>query len=316
MTLEADYDLACKHAACFDLSAHGKIEAAGKEAAAFLHNLCTNDIKRLTPGQGCEAFFTSAKARVSAHAWIQCLLMSDGQPGFWIDAGPGQGTALFRHLDHYLISEIVTLTDRTEELAAWHLAGPQAAALVEPFTRKAAYQVWRHDRVALPGYDLFAPAAEASDIHQALSQAGVVSGGEPLFHRLRIEAGMPALEAEIDATRLAMELGRTAQAICYTKGCYLGQETIVMARDRGQVNRSLLGLKLATPEPVPAGTAVFHGAEEIGQVTSSAFSPRVGTALALAFLRRGHQQPGTEVEVAVDGVRRSALVTPLPFISP
>lgn len=88
-----------------------------------------------------------------------------------------------------------------------------------------------------------------------------------------------------------------------------------MARDRGHVNRTLLGLRLSGEEPAPAGAKVFRGAEEVGQVTSSVFSPRAAAVIALAFLRRGHQQPGTVLEVETATQRRTAEVAALPLVS-
>ena len=70
---------------------------------------------------------------------------------------------------------------------------------------------------------------------------------------LRVEAGVPRYGAEMNEERFVVEVGRTDRAICYTKGCYLGQEPIVMARDRGHVNRTLLGLRVQGEGPVPPG---------------------------------------------------------------
>jgi len=83
-----------------------------------------------------------------------------------------------------------------------------------------------------------------------------------------------------------MEVNRP-QAISYTKGCYLGQETIVMARDRGQVNRLFMGIKSASGETLNAGTKLYRNNEEVGHVTSSVYSPRLQQVVALAYLRRG-----------------------------
>ena len=128
---------------------------------------------------------------------------------------------------------------------------------------------------------------------------------------LRIEAGLPRKGADIDENTFAPEVGRIAETICYTKGCYLGQESIVMAHDRGQVNRTLVGVKLRTP--VPHDSRLFAGDKEVGRVTSSVFSPRLGTTLGLAYVRRGHQEPGTKMEVEMAGNRSPAEVVKLPI---
>ncbi|HEY7423052.1 MAG TPA: glycine cleavage T C-terminal barrel domain-containing protein, partial [Gemmataceae bacterium] len=105
---------------------------------------------------------------------------------------------------------------------------------------------------------------------------------------------------------------RIAETISYTKGCYLGQESIVMARDRGQVNRGLVGVKLADG-PVPRDSPLFIQGKQVGRVTSSVLSPRLGTAVGLAYVRRGHQEPRTTMEVDVDGKRAAAEVVKLPI---
>jgi glycine cleavage system aminomethyltransferase T len=99
-----------------------------------------------------------------------------------------------------------------------------------------------------------------------------------------------------------------------TKGCYLGQESVVMARDRGQVNRTLMGVTTAADGLLPAAGRLFKGDDEVGQVTSSTESPRLNQVIALAYLRRGSQETGLQlvVEPATDG--RTVTVCALPFV--
>lgn len=85
-----------------------------------------------------------------------------------------------------------------------------------------------------------------------------------------------------------------------------------MARDRGQVNRSLVGVKLPRG-PVPHGSLLFAQGKEVGRVTSSVHSPRLGAALGLAYVRRSSQDPGTPLEIEVDGNRATAEVVRLPL---
>jgi folate-binding protein YgfZ len=302
----AEYRHAREHAALFDISHHGKIEVTGPDAAAFLHNLCTNDIKALKPGRGCEAFLTTVKAKVIAYIQV----CRDQEHVFWIDAGPGMGQRVLKHLDHHLISEQVELSDRTHDFAQLHLAGPQCRAVLE----QARGDVVPRDRLAVPGCELLCLAPSASALWGDLIAAGARPVGSEVYNLLRIEAGIPVFGKEIDEDRFVVEVDRTKQAICYTKGCYLGQEPIVMARDRGHVNRLLRGLKIAGSSAVPSGTKVFRDADEVGQVTSSVVSPRFG-AIALAYIRRGSWEPGTAVTVAADGEKRSAEVVSLPFDS-
>ena len=125
---------ACSRAALFDLSSHTKVELSGKEALPFLHNLCTNDVKSLPEGGGCEAFLTTAKARVVAHGFVGQVRFR-GQAVLLIDTVPGQAEVLVRHLNHFIVSEQVEVADRTEELAMQRVVGPLARALLETFFR-------------------------------------------------------------------------------------------------------------------------------------------------------------------------------------
>src|SRR5262245_64440818 len=114
----------------FDRSARGKIGAAGTEAAVFLHNLCTNDVKGLSLSAGCEAFFCTATAKVVAHGWVWRLSPEGKRDRFWLDLDPGLAEKVYQHLDRHLISEDVTLKDHTQALAQLQLAGPRVAELL------------------------------------------------------------------------------------------------------------------------------------------------------------------------------------------
>jgi folate-binding protein YgfZ len=324
----AEYDGARAGAVVFDRSHQGKLEAAGSDAVAFLHNLCSNDIKNLAPGCGCEAFFCTATGKVVAFAHIYRAPPHGKRESLWLDLEPGLHSKVLGHLDRYLISEDVTLADRTADIAQLHLAGPRAEAVLASAlgveTQLALLQhtlarfddsscpVRRHDPLGLPGYDVLCPRTLAAPVWQALLAAGALPAGGQVYETLRIEAGTPRYGVDVDETTFAPEVGRTRQAISYNKGCYLGQEPIVMARDRGQVNRTLLGLKVGEA-PVPAGSKLFRDGKEVGRVTSGVVSPRLGSAIALGYVRRGSQELGTVVEVDVNGERRPAEVAALPF---
>jgi folate-binding protein YgfZ len=326
----AEYRRARSAAVLFDVSHRGKVELTGREAAMFLHNLCTNDITGMPVGAGCEAFLTTAKAKVVSYLCIFHLLLHDGSPALWLDVAPGTAEKVIQHLDHFVISEQVEFADRSREFAQMHLAGSEALhvlakALVDDvpelqelqhmirtFGSDATGHIRRHSPLGVPGYDVVCLRSRAETIWQLLVRAGAMPAGRAAWETLRVEAGTPAQGVDIDETTFAPEVGRTVQAICYTKGCYLGQEPIVMARDRGQINRILLGVKLLDGT-VPHNSLLFREAKEVGRVTSSVMSPRLGCAVGLAYVRRGSQEPETYLEVEVNGQRQRATVWALPF---
>ncbi|HEY7423035.1 MAG TPA: aminomethyltransferase family protein [Gemmataceae bacterium] len=325
-----EYDHARTASVLVDESHRGKVEVRGADAARFLHNLTTNDILNLPPGAACEAFLTTIKAKIIAYLLIYRHASSVGPPGFSLDVAPGAADKVIQYLDRFLISERVEFADHTSAFAQMHLAGPRASAILgqllgeasvpaEPlrhglahFGGMAGSWLRRHDALGLPGYDILCPAVQAANIWQRMIQVGARPAGRQACEILRIEAGLPREGADIDENTFAPEIGRIAETISYTKGCYLGQESIVMARDRGQVNRSLVGVKLPGG-PVPHNSPLFVQEKQAGRVTSSGYSPRLATAIGLAYVRRGHQEPGTPMEVDVDGKRAAAEVVKLPI---
>jgi tRNA-modifying protein YgfZ len=325
-----EYRAALEGAALFDRSHHGKIEVAGKDAPAFLHNLCTNDINGLPLGGGCEAYFCDHRAKVLAQAFVFHVL-SAGRHAFWLDITPGFNDKLLKHLDKHLISEAVELADETEKFAQLHLAGPRAKSVIESalgeripdldefmhmertFGFTATCHVRRHDPHGAPGYDLVCRNERAAGVWRMLQAAGAVPAGEVAFETLRIEAGTPVYGVDIGEDRFVMEVARALRAVSYSKGCYLGQEPIVMARDRaGFVNRAFLGVKGLEGGPLPAGTKLFRDAAEVGLVTSSVQSPRLNAPLALAYIRRGHQDSGLRLEADTPDGQRPVEVLPFP----
>ena len=342
-----EYEQARAGCVVFDQSHRGKIELTGPEAGRFLHNLTSQDVLNLPPGEGREAFALTAKARVVAYFLIFHQKTPRGESAYWLNLPPGTAEATLQHLDRHRISERVEFQDRTHEFFQLHVAGPRAAAVLERTAGAALPQlkemkdlqyfavpltpfaICRHDLLGLPGFDVFGPAAALTEavwerltptgetwpevLWNRLTEAGAAPAGREAFEMLRIEAGAPAFGPDVDENTFAPEVGRAAQAVSYTKGCYLGQEPIVMARDRGQVNRTLLGLKLSGG-PAPHGSLVYRDGKEVGRVTSGVQSPRLGP-IALAYVRRGNQEPGTAVEVEVEGTRRPAVVSALPFTS-
>src|SRR5262249_39489197 len=161
----------------------------------------------------------------------------------------GQSEKLIQHLDHYVVSEQVEFADRTREFALMHLAGPQAKNVLEKglvddvpdleelqhmmrtFGASDTAHIRRHDPLGLPGYDIVCLRARAENIWQMLVRAGGKPAGLQAYQTLRVEAGTPVQGIDLDENTFAPEAGRTTRAISYNKGCYLGQEPIVMARD-------------------------------------------------------------------------------------
>jgi tRNA-modifying protein YgfZ len=157
------------------------------------------------------------------------------------------------------------------------------------------------------GADLFTAAEAADTLRAALLGAGARAIGEEAAEVLRVERGIPRHGVDMGAENLPGEAGIVERAVSFTKGCYIGQEPVARMHHRGRPNRRLRGLRLSAA--VPAGDPVVSGGKEVGRLTSSATSPRLGP-IGLAILRREIEAGD---EVVVGAPRVSATVVELPF---
>jgi folate-binding protein YgfZ len=242
-----------------------------------------------------------------------------------VETTPGRNEALFKHLDRYLISEQVEIEDVTAAFTQGHLAGPTAKTVLEtvtggPLPELAEFQhlertiagvtcsIRRRDPLGMPGFDIVCDATSGEKVGQAVFIDGVELWDDAEYERLRINAGTPLYGPDIDENRFVMEVGNVQRAVSYSKGCYLGQEPIVMSRDRaGHAPRAFVKLTL-DGDPPAVGAKILAGEEEAGAVTSAARSTRGEGSVALGYVRWKHREPGTVL--TVDG--RSATVTTVP----
>jgi folate-binding protein YgfZ len=157
------------------------------------------------------------------------------------------------------------------------------------------------------GIDLIVGAGEAMRLRGHLLEAGAVAVSPTAAEILRIESGTPRFGAEMGTETMPAEAGIVERAVSFTKGCYIGQETVARLYYKGKPNRHLRGLRLSAPaEP---GAALRLGEKEVGRLGGAAVSPALGP-IGLAILRR-EAEPGAELAVGEDGV--TARVVDLPF---
>jgi folate-binding protein YgfZ len=295
-------------ALALDESNRGKVEVFGPEAAMFLHNLSTADVSGMPIGAGSEAFFCNARARSVAWGNIYHVVLSQGRDAYWIDLPPGEAPTLMAHLDRHLISEQAEFADRTSGFGQFHLAGAFAKGVLEvvigdpvpPLENwqhmerslggRVVAHVRRRDFFGYEGYDLVFQAKHDQAVREMLVAQGVEWVSRAQMEWARIWAGSPEWGREIGAETFVSELGRNRFAVAATKGCYLGQEPIVMARDRGQITKRLCKLSLSDlPVDLPTGLKKLD--KDAGSITSVAEHPREG-CMGLGFVRRAYWTQG------------------------
>lgn len=320
---KGEYEAATTSSAIVDLSLRGRIELQGKDRAKLLHNLCTQDVNALRSGRSAEAFFLDAKGHI-----VDAGVIHAEDSRHWIDLEPDRARPLLAHLDRYVIREDVRLRE-WNETAFFHVTGPSAKSLLsslgaslsadeEGVAEPARIQgldvlLIRRARSWLPGYDILLSEEHSPDVWAAINRAGAAPMGISAADMLRIEAGVPVFGKDIFPDNLPQEIGRNEKAISFTKGCYIGQETVARLDALGHVNRLLTGLLVdaaASPKP---GSEVLANDNVVGKVTSSTFSRHLGTPIALAMLKVSARQPGTKLIVDCQAGRVDAVPTPLPF---
>ena len=157
------------------------------------------------------------------------------------------------------------------------------------------------------GVDLICAASDLEAAHAGLAEAGAEQAGEAAAEIIRVESGRPRFGREMTTATIPQEAGIDDRAVSFTKGCYIGQETVARLHYKGRPNRHLRGLRLEAP--VAVGEPITLDGRELGQVGTAVVSPALGP-LALAVIRR-EAQPGSRVAVGEGGV--AAEVVSLPF---
>jgi tRNA-modifying protein YgfZ len=273
-----------------ELADWSSVTLVGGDRQAFLNNFCTNEVKGLAPGEHCEAFLTDVKGKILGHG----LVHARADELVFITV-PGQAAKIIAHLERYVIREDVQLRDTTAERCYVLLAGGDAAGAR---LNHDAWIRWHLLHVSVCGL-LESSPADLPRLRQELSADGAIMCGQPAFEAVRIESFTPLFGIDFNEENLPQEVGRDELAISFTKGCYLGQETVARIDALGHVNRLLGGVRFDGSALPSRNCELLNGGMLAGHVTSAAFSPRLGRPLALAMLRRQWAAPGTNLDSAV-----------------
>ena len=301
-----------------DRSERGKLALTGSGALEFLDGQVTNELDGLRAGEGRYAAFLTPKGKTLGDLRI----LARGRPGaaqpqeLWLDTERVSLQALFDMIRRFKIGFDVQLHKRTLERGLLSLIGPESGALagaqalaVEEHAN-AALQIDGIDTLAVrahDGVDLICEAGDVQALSALLLSRGAVAVSAAAVECLRIEQGRPRYGVDMDDTTIPQEAGLNERAVSFTKGCYVGQETVARLHYRGKPNRHLRGLRLQ--RPAETGEELHLAERLAGRLGSTAVSPVLGP-IALALVRR-EAQPGAHLRVGDSG--NSAEVVALPF---
>ena len=298
---------------------------SGSDRSKFLQALLTSDVAGLKEGEGQASLFLDNKGHVrgALDLWVEDdAVLAGCDVGFVESVLPDLG--------RYVLGADVSIEDRRDQetVIAVHGAGsedslsgagfpiPAEAPHAHIAGKIAGVEVRfaRTPDLGTPGVEVHVPTSAIDNVWAALEETMCdfvpVCVGWNIAEVLRVESGITSFGHEISGEEFPQE-ARLNEAIAYQKGCYLGQETVARIHYRGQVKRVLSGLRAEFPLTI--GAKLISSDNEVGRVTSSAVSPRLGS-IALAYVRREESKPGAALDVRVDDEDLGTVrVVSLPF---
>ena len=304
----SEYRTVTEACGLLDRSERGKLALTGPDAKSFLQGQVTNDVEALAPGEGCYAAFLTPKGKMMGD-----LRILDAGDELLLDTERTALQELFNMIRRFSIGFDVELHKRTLERGLLSLLGPESEAVARS---GAGLGEAEHSHAVLTAGGIEARAirtdlgldllCDASDVDALRAALGVVAVSDAVAECLRVERGRPRYGVDLDDSVIPQEAGLNERAVSFTKGCYVGQETVARLHYRGKPNRHLRGLRLS--EPASTGDGLTFEGRPVGRVGSVALSPRFGP-IALALVRR-EAPVGTAVAVG-DGAQGE--VVELPF---
>ncbi len=313
-----EHSAATERCGLLDRSERGKLALSGPGALEFLNGQVTNELAELAPGEGRYAAFLTHKGKMLGD--LRILATGDGADGapaeLLLDTERVALQELFDMIRRFKVGYEVELHKRTLERGLISLIGPESARVAGTESLSAGEHssapVEIDGIAALAirtdvGIDLLCDSADTERLRDALLARGARTVSEEEAECVRIERGRPRYGVDIDESTIPQEAGLNERAVSFTKGCYVGQETVARLYYKGKPNRHLRGLRLSAP--VAGGEELRLGERTVGHVGSVAVSPVLGP-IALALVRR-EAAPGETVQVGAAGT--TAQVVELPF---
>lgn len=240
----------------------------GDDARAWLQDLVTADVATLEPGSARRALLLTPTGRIRAD--LHLTAMDDG---FLLLQAPDQPDRVDRILAPYVLSSDVVLEDRSADRAAFAVMGAEGSA---------EETIWFSPSVLGAGAGAVVATGEpAVALRATLEAEGLVEASSEAIERWRIRRGVPRMGADFGTDALPAEVGLEG-AIDFTKGCFLGQESVAKVRNLGHPPRAIVPVR--SRARLRVGMPVLAGGAEVGEVTSVASDGEVD---AIARIRWG-----------------------------
>jgi folate-binding protein YgfZ len=290
----------------------GLLRASGADAAEFLHNLLSNDVKNIQADTVRLAGFCTAKGRLLATP----VIWRDGDD-FLLLLSADLLPAMLKKLSMFVLRSKVKLSDASAERVLLGLAGVNAAAALSELgvTAPVAMQVAAFAEGQVIGFGanrclLSVDPAQATAVWNKLA-AHAQPAGLAAWHWLEIAAGVPRIVAATQEAFVPQMVNlELVGGVSFTKGCYPGQEIVARTHYLGKIKRRMYRASIEVQ--AAAGTALFSaeaGDQSCGELVQVAPSPDGGYE-CLAVIQTPSADAGHVRIGAIDGPSLQLLTLP------
>jgi tRNA-modifying protein YgfZ len=275
-------DTAGRDTVLADLSQLGVLAFAGDDAAAFLQNQLTNDVRGLHPDTAQLNGFCSPKGRLLGN-----FLMWRNGPDFCLQLSGDIKEAVLKRLNMFILRSKVKGRDASDETVRLVVAGPQAESIVKNATDLMPDDVMKtvHGdqalvvRLATDKFVLSIAPGFAADIWNAL-KASAHPVGAPTWDWLRLNHGIPMIvAATVDEFVPQMVNFDLINSVSFQKGCYPGQEIVARTHYLGRLKRRMYLTHLDSDNIPAPGDNLYTpdmGDQSSGMVVNAAPAPSGG----------------------------------------
>lgn len=305
--------------AFFPIPQSGYLRIEGVDRLSFLQRQTTNDLNSLEPGKVLTTVLTNPAARI-----LDVLTTFSKDESLELLTLPGHASSTFQYLrSRIFFRDRVEISDLSHEFVQIDLLGPhlgEALHFADLSGRPVSESLINVELFGVStsliglnhwGWRLIIPIEEAIDFTNHLEACGITRLNERQYDTIRIECGRPAARHELTDDYTPLETGLSF-AVSDKKGCYTGQEVIARQITYDKITRRLVGISLESESLPGEDVKAASSGQLIGKITSVTESPRFGW-IALAVLKRPHDQPGTAVVIESQLGVISGEVTELPF---
>ena len=276
------------------LSDRAIIAVTGDDAREWLQGQLTNQLEGVEPGGSSYAFVLTLKGRILAD--VYALFREDD---VWLDVPAAQVGALLERFERYIIMEDVDLEHRND----LHVITAQG-----PSANEVAEGGWPADRLGVGGRQWVVSDADLElELERLTERSRELGGGSvsgQAWSQIHVLRGRPRFGIDFGEWTYPQESGLNPVAVSFNKGCYIGQETVVMLENRGKAPKVLWRWAVESSEPPEAKAAILLGDTVVGEITSAV--PAGEGTVGLGFLKRGYEAEGRE-GFTVDGAPAQAL---------